>query len=207
MFYVGQRVVCDRDGINSRFRLENGRIEETTHFDVQHDCQYGWAQRGGVYTVSKVGPKHIMLEEIPCVYVESEPEMEMGWWDHDLFRPFESSRRDLQWLELLERIREIACDYGVARRHDGKMYTYYGWKDAEVYSVAFKQFMGAQWDGSPFRRWTARDIFDAVNVVLSEADYNNCTLPDDCDWPPPGGDGDDKDRAIAATGLGVDNPS
>jgi hypothetical protein len=122
------------------------------------------------------------------------PTTEPQWWNCDLFRPFESSRRDLQWFELLERIREIACDCGVARRHDGKIYTYYRRKDAEVYSVTFKQFMGAQW--GEYERWKARDIFDAVNVVLSEADYNNCTLPDDCDWPPPGGGGGGKDRVV-----------
>src|SRR5262249_43835016 len=143
-----------------------------------------------VYTIAGIRPKEITLEEIPYLYEQDHRptsekdldgadeasiiyDLETRWWDQNLFRPFDNSKRDLKWFEMLECIREIAFGCGAAiRGRDGKIYTHCAWKDAEVYSVAFKQLMNLDWSGS-WNRWSARDIFDAVNVVLCEADYNN----------------------------------
>jgi hypothetical protein len=184
-------------------------MRNITYFDLK----YGRPQRGGVYTIAEINEHgEILLAETPLILMDRaasrmlsvlagtpriDPEKEpRGWWPSDLFRPIENSKRDVKWFMLLEGVRDIACRCGLARRHDGRIYTWQGVKEVEVYSVAFWQFLNVDWGDESLDYWNARDIIDAVNVVMCEADYNGLTLPNDYDWPPPGGDGGDKDHVV-----------
>jgi hypothetical protein len=184
-------------------------MRNITYFDLK----FGRPQRGGVYTIAEINDQaEIVLAETPFILMdraasrmlsvlagtphidaENEP---LGWWPSDLFRPFENSKKDIQWFTLLESVRDIACSCGLARRHDGKIYTWQGMAEVAVYSVAFKQFLNVDWGDEILDYWNARDIVDAVNVVSCEADYNSFTLPDRCDQPPPGDGGGEKDRVV-----------
>jgi hypothetical protein len=215
MFYVGQRVVCAEDRLDHRYRDKNGRMRNISYFDLN----YARPQRGGVYTIAEIDhPGSIMLAEIPRDVSpigearllkalagdgydprdDPDPkDLPPQWWPSDLFRPLENSQADTHWLLLLANIRDIACDCGLARRHDGKIYTVKGSAEEEIYPIALKQFLHFEWgDGTFFDFWRARDIVDAINVVLCEAEYNMYTLPDDWDWPPPGDGGGDKGRVV-----------
>src|ERR1700730_5481316 len=178
MFYVGQRVVCDRMGIHCKWTdHESGRVETDTYYDVENDVGRfpqrgdianasvdGFPQRGGIYTVAGIAPGKVTLKEIPYLYVEGDRWTdEPKQWDQNLFRPFNnSSKRDLKWFEVLERVREIERNI---ERVSGPT--------AEIYAVAFKKFLDVAWgtseDDDRSWSWTAQDVFDAVNVVLCQA--------------------------------------
>jgi hypothetical protein len=150
MFYVGQRVVCDRMGIHRQWTdPESGRLEIETYYDVENGVArfpqrgsiapaegvHGFPQRGGIYTVAGITPGKITLKEIPYIHWEDIRETEPEWWDQNLFRPFNNSgKRDLKWFEVLERVREIERDMREV-------------PNAEIYAVAFKKFMDVRWGG------------------------------------------------------------
>jgi hypothetical protein len=211
MFYVGQRVVCVQDRLDGQFSFE-GWMKNITYFDARVE----YPQRGGVYTIAGINEHgEFTLAETPLALsnrlkaqvlsalagkpIAPEGDDAPAWWPFDLFRPFENFGRDLHWFKLLESVRDIACGCGHTRRHDGKIYELWPGKEAEVYAIAFKQFLGFNWDVGTWDYWNARDIADAVNAVICESDYNRWSLPDDFDWPPSDGDppgGGDNDRVV-----------
>jgi hypothetical protein len=192
MFYVGQRVicVCDKDCFDEQYLKHEPCPTDTSG-----------PQRGGVYTVAEINKNgEIMLAEMPLNFMNSmkakilsfmagkqidskEPDTP-AWWPSNLFRPFGNSRKDIEWFELLESVRNIACYCGYARRHNGKLYNYNLDKAWEVYAIAIKQFVGFAWGDKLGERWWALHIFDAVNVVMEESNYNIKNVPPAC-WPPP----------------------
>jgi hypothetical protein len=179
----GQRVICDRMGICRQWtHPESGRMETETYYDAENGSEVGFngfPQRGGIYTVAGIKPAKITLKEIPYLYWEDSREPEPQWWEQHLFRPFNnSSQRDLKWFEMLDRIREMNHNIELTAASIptvvGPLILRAGY-EAKIYVATFQNFLDVSWGTSEdehLGRWTAPDVFDAVNVVICQHEYD-----------------------------------
>jgi hypothetical protein len=99
-----------------------------------------------------------------------------------MIRVNNSSKRDLKWFEVLERVRETNrnIELTAPRSPDTGRILRAGYA-AKIYVAAFQNFLDVDFgtfeDNLKARWWwTAHDVFDAVNVVLCQEEYDGRAL-------------------------------